>query len=174
MTCGPGGESSLAEGVYRNINVTGPCTATGIIVVTGPTSGLRIRAGGSLTATSSVIQLSCGTRMDPSPCTAPTNGGRLRIDAGGRLTVSATPLTAFSVVADQNNTSPMTINGELSVDQAIYGQRTAVTMQDLNASVSASGRISLARLTIDSGGTVEVDAAGGAPVAGPRRVGLYR
>jgi hypothetical protein len=47
-------------------------------------------------------------------------------------------------------------------------------MQDSTASVSANGRISVARLTIALGGTVDVNAAGGAPVAGPPLVGLYR
>jgi Putative Flp pilus-assembly TadE/G-like len=174
VTCGPGGVPALTDGVYRTINVTGPCTATGLIVVTGTTTGLRIRSGGSLTATSAVIQFSCGTRLAPKACPPATSGGRLRIDPNGQLIMSSMIPAQFSIVADPNNKSPMSIRGALSVDHAIYGRSTAVTLQGSGSAVSASGRISIGQLTIGTGGAVTVTAPGGAPVPGPPLVGLFR
>ena len=169
VTCGPTGVPSLAEGVYRNITVNGPCPATGVIVVTGR---LRVTSTGSLTGGLSVIQLSCGTRTKATVCGPSTSGGRLQIDAGGRLDMFAS-LTGFSLVADPNNRSAMTINGDMSVDQAIYGRSTAVTVGS-GASVTSQGIVSMKALTIRSGGAVSVTAPGGAPVPGPVFVGLYR
>jgi hypothetical protein len=172
VNCGPGGV--LTQGTYRNIRVTAtssnPCTATGVIVITGQ---LRVNSGGYLAATSSVIQLSCGTRTTPGACASPKRGGRLRIDPGGQLSMFATFPFEFSVVADPNNTSTMTVNGTLSVDQAVYGRSTAVTVGS-GASLTASGRVSVGRMTIDSDGAVTVNAAGEAAIPGPPFVGLYR
>jgi hypothetical protein len=176
VTCGlsPGDVPSLAAGIYRNIKVTGPCDATGIIVVTGNFTGLHVYAGGHLSAMSSVIQLSCGTRLSPSTCNPSQFGGRLRIDPGGSISMFASPFsTEFSVVADPENRSAMTINGDLSVDKAIYGRSAALRL-GANASVSGFGQISVASLRIDLGGAVNVSAAGGPPVPGPPFVGLFR
>jgi Putative Flp pilus-assembly TadE/G-like len=172
VRCGPGGV--LTQGTYRNILVTAtatdPCSATGVIVVTGQ---LRVISRGYLAATASVIQLSCGTRANPSACAPSTGGGRLRIDPLGQLSMSVSFPSEFSVVADPNNTSAMTINGTLSVDQAVYGRSTAVTVGS-GASLTAFGRISVGPMTIDSGGEVTVNAAGEAAIPGPPFVGLYR
>ena len=182
VTCGDG--DVLTENTYRNITVTAsisdPCIATGVIVVTGR---LQVVSGGYLSdgylsGGSSVIQLSCGRRRVAVVCAPGTPGGRLQIDDGGHVVMGATPLfpTEFSVVADPNNTSTMTIDGELSVDGAIYGASTPVQVGAFgaNAVVSASGRISVAQMTIGSNSAVTVTAAGGAPVPGPPFVGLYR
>jgi hypothetical protein len=80
--------------------------------------------------------------------------------------------TAFSIVADANNTSAMTLNGDVFVAHPIYGRSTPVTIGAAN--VTASARISVQQLTIGDGGSVTVNAAGGAPVPGPPMVGLYR
>lgn len=174
LTCGPGGVPSLSQAVYRNVTVTAtaaaPCTATGVIVITGR---LRVRTSGYLSATSSVFQLSCGARTAPSSCPEPRAGGRLQIDPGGAMNLSGTLPTPFSVVADPNNTSALTINGSLFVDQAVYGRSTPVTI-GLAALLSGSGRMSVASMTIKSGGAVTVTAPGGAPSAGPPDVALLQ
>jgi hypothetical protein len=167
-TCGPG--DSLGAGVYRNITVTGPCPATGIIVVTRL---LRVQSGGSLSTSSAVIQLSCGTRLAPTDCGSGRAGGRIRIDAGGQISMATTFPTGFSVVADPGNTSPMAIDGSLSVDQAVYALSAAVTLGS-GASLSASGRVAVAQLTVGFGGAVDVAAAVGSSIPGPPFVGLYR
>jgi Putative Flp pilus-assembly TadE/G-like len=168
-----GDDGVLTEHTYRNITVTAsvdhPCVATGVIVVTGR---LEVRSGGYLSAASAAIQLSCGRRT-AAVCTRPRAGGQLQIDDDGRLTMSAS-LAEFSVVADPNNTSPMTIRGELSVDQAIYGRSTPVELQDPGASIAAAGRISVSQMTVDPVTTVTVTAAGGESLPGPPFVGLFR
>jgi Flp pilus assembly protein TadG len=174
VTCGPGGDvTSLIAGVYRNIKVVGPCSATGVIVVNGPFIGLHITSDGSLSAVSAVIQFTCGrSRATPTICSG-TAGGRLQIDPGGQLSMAASFPTEFSVVADPGNTASMTIDGELSVDQAIYGRLAAVDVGP-SATVSAAGPISVNQLTVASGGAVNVNAPGAAPLPGPPFVGLYR
>lgn len=173
VTCGPGGV--LTEGTYRNINVTAssainPCRATGVIVVTGL---LQVRSAGYLTATSSAIQLSCGTRTAPTKCASVRAGGRLVVNLGGQIAMSGTAPTGFSIVADPNNNSRMMVNGALSVDQAIYGRLTRVGV-GAATSLSGSGPISVGRLDVAAGGSVNVSAAGGTPLAGPPDVGLFQ
>jgi hypothetical protein len=130
VTCGPGGVSSLSEAVYRNITVTGPCSATGVIVVTGSFRGLLVQAGGSLSGSSAILQFSCGTRTAPSTCgSSPTAGGLLQIAAGGSISMSTLLPDEFSIVYDPYNASPMIINDDLSVDKAIYARSSAVPVQ---------------------------------------------
>jgi hypothetical protein len=173
VKCGPDEDvQSLGPGVYRNITITGPCDATGVIVVTGPFIGLHITSGGSLSAVSAAIQFSCGSRAAPTIC-AGTGGGRLQIDAGGQLSMIASLPPDFSVVADPGNTAAMTIDGEVSVDSAIYGRLAAVDV-GWSATVSAAGQISVKQLTVAFGAAVHVNAPGAAPLPGPPFVGLYR
>jgi hypothetical protein len=171
VTCGPGDD--LPEATYRNVVVTAPpsdpCVADGVVVVTRL---LHIRAGASLSANVATIQLSCGTRTAPAICGSPTPGGRLQIDATGQLSMSSLVPTAFSIVADPRNNAVMTLDGDVFVRHPIYGRSTPVTLGAAN--LSASARISVQQLTIEPGGSVAVNAAGGAPVPGPRLVGLYR
>jgi hypothetical protein len=171
VTCGAG--EVLPEATYRNILVTAPssdpCIADGVVVVTRL---LRVAPDASLAANVATIQLSCGTRTAPADCGSPTAGGRLQVDATGQLAMSSLVPIAFSIVADANNTSAMTLNGDVFVAHAIYGRSTPVTLGA--AHLSASGRVSVQQLTVGPGGSVAVNAAGGAPVPGPRLVGLYR
>jgi len=171
VTCGPG--DHLPEATYRNILVTAPstdpCIADGVVVVTRL---LHVGADASLAANVATLQLSCGTRTAPADCASPTAGGRLQVDATEQLSMSSLVPTAFSIVADAGNTSAMTLNGDVFVAHAIYGRSTPVTVGAAN--LSASARISVQQLTIEPGGSVAVNAAGGAPVPGPRLVGLYR
>ena len=173
VMCGPGEDvQSIGPGVYRNITITGPCDASGVIVVTGPFIGLHITSAGSLSAVSAAIQFSCGSRAAPTIC-AGTGGGRLQIDAGGQLSMIASLPPDFSVVADPGNTAAMTIDGEVSVDSAIYGRLAPVDVGP-SATVSAAGPISVKQLTVAFGAAVSVNASGAAPLPGPPFVGLYR
>jgi Flp pilus assembly protein TadG len=171
VTCAAG--DVLPEATYRNIIVTAPssdpCVANGVVVVTRL---LHVQAGASLAANVATIQLSCGTRSAPAECGSPTAGGRLQVDVTGQLSMSSLVPTAFSIVADPQNTAAMTLDGDVSVSHAIYGRSTPVTLGP--ATLSASGRIAVQQLTIEPGGSLAVNAAGGAPVPGPRQVGLYR
>jgi Putative Flp pilus-assembly TadE/G-like len=166
-----GDDGRLTQHTYRSITVTAsvghPCIATGVIVVTR-----QMRVRGYLSAVSSAIQLSCGNRR-ATVCASPRAGGQLEIEPGGLMTAATLIPTEFSVVADPNNTSIMTIDGDLSVDKAIYGRSMPVQL-GANATVSTSGRISVASLVIGSGGAVTVTAAGGAAVPGPPFVGLFQ
>jgi hypothetical protein len=172
VRCGPDEDvQSLGPGVYRNITVTGLCDATGVIVVTGPTVGLHITSDGSLSGVAAAIQFSCGSRTAPKICTG-APGGRLQVDPGGQLRMIAS-LPVFSIVADPGNTALMSIDGGVSVDSAIYGRLAPVDVGP-SATVSAAGPISVRQLTVASGGAVNVNAAGAAPLPGPPFVGLYR
>jgi Putative Flp pilus-assembly TadE/G-like len=171
-TCGPGGV--LAAGTYGDIEINAtaaaPCAAAGLIVVTGE---LRVDADSYLLAAAATIQFSCGTRMAPTECATPSDGGNLRIDPRGQLNMSGSP-GDFSVVADPKDTASMRIEGGLSVDQAMYARSASVRLEEGGASLSAQGRVSVGALLVDPGSIVTVTAAGGAPLPGPPFVGLFR
>lgn len=174
VTCDSGGAgvSSLGPAVYRNIDVTGPCTATGTLTVTGL---LRITNSGSLTGFNATVYL-CDPSTGPAAC---TRTGRLLIDAGGSMAFGGSS-PGFSVVADPGNAQVINVNGTADLSQALYAPSARLSIGSagslgVGSPFSGSGaRAVVGRLSLLSGGQASVYSDGRSQVAGPIDVRLAR
>ncbi len=170
VTCGIGGgaQPSLTQGVYDRIEVTGPCSASGLITVT---DRLRVRSGGQLSGLSATIYLTCGDSTAPTSCSG--NGGRFQVQSGGTVDVSGGTLSGYSIVADTGNTRRLDVDGNVTLSESLY-IRTAQLRLRNSASLVAGARVVVSSLNLGQGSAVLVTSSGAGTVPGPIDVRLLK
>jgi hypothetical protein len=151
VACGPGGVDSLTPGVYTHVtikNVT--CVmAAGRYVITG---NMTLQSADSRVLGNGVtLFFTCGNRTTPRSCSNEAGGSLL----GGRQGISlGSPSSgsAFSVVYDRGNTSPLTLTSDgpngflgaiyarsakLAIDNGSFGVAAPVVVRALELSGTA-------------------------------------
>ncbi|WP_405361700.1 hypothetical protein OG535_28130 [Kitasatospora sp. NBC_00085] len=139
------GNQTISPGVYTSISsLAGTLTLNpGTYVVT---TALTI-SGGKLVGNGVTIYLACLTY--PVACAAPIGGASFTDQTGGKSTLSAPTTGAFaglSIIADRNNTAPVTVSGNGSW---ITGGGAIYTAAGKLAAASG-GKASFTRAVVDT------------------------
>lgn len=179
VTCGSGGISTLAPGVYRDIAIrNGTCTLKdGLFVVTG-TLTMESNPATRLSAANTTLFFACGTRLSPRTCASPgETGGQLDFQGNGSLQISRWHTSDFSVLYDPWNTSPLRLAGNAtatSLGGSLYARRSTVTISG-NGAVSIANQMVVDSLDFNGNNTsLTVSAAGLADAPGPPELRLVK